>query len=101
MCRCSPKGIKECDEVLERARAIVGETESEYLFIDRMLYWLSGSAWEVTIQSDQWARVIVVPNKHVTEDYPLRVRERASIQCDSIVDGIAAAVVFFHEEPEA
>ena len=104
MCRCSGKRKARCDRVLAAARKLVstyGEPKNDIDFVDRLLYRLTLDG-DLSIAADQWAGVFVKPlsdDPEIVKHYD--VKESVRIQCDSIVDGLAAAVVFYEQQKRA
>lgn len=105
MCNCEGEGRERCADVRARAKQIVSgksPCEDDLDFVDRMLYWLALEG-DIGIGADQWACVNVSPfeieDPKVAERY--EIKERTSMMCDSIVDGLAAAVVYHFGEDHA
>lgn len=100
MCSCRDEGKARCAAVRARAREIVSASlplDGDIDFVDRLLYDLTLKG-DLTIISDQWALVAVKPFGSEHDEIHQAVR----MQCDSIVDGLAAAVVFYsdYDAPE-
>lgn len=104
MCIHSDEGKQDCAQVRNRAREIVSRAapcEDDLDFVDRMLYWLTLEG-ELHIYTDQWAMVSMSPFD-VKDPETLKhfdVKESKSFQCDSIVDGLAALVVYYFDKEE-
>lgn len=124
MCIHDEEGAVECAEIRARARAIMerrSPCENDLDFVDRMLYWLALEG-DLHIAADMWAGVSMTPAPcsecggfgQVSwldeDDYTVwgscpkcealeryAVKKPKSFQCDSIVDGLAALVVFYFE----
>lgn len=101
MCRCGKREAARCDRILAEAKRLISWPDrvidryrDDTHEMDYMLYTLS-SEGTVAIIADQWARVSFEPWGN--EKYPAEY-EGCSIQCDSIVDGIAAAFLFLSRQ---
>ena len=105
MCDCEEEGKQRCADVRARAKEIVEKRapcDDDFDYVDRLLYWLSLDG-DIGIAADQWACVSVSPFEIEDPEVAARyeIKERTSMMCDSIVDGLAAAVVYHFGEEHA
>lgn len=106
MCRCSEKEGARSQSVFDLAKELLSEgMDEEYTsapcwLIDSMIYELTIHG-ELRFVADQWAGVHYTRHEYDTKAGKVLDAGSCYIQCDRPTDGLAAAVVWKHQEERA